>query len=225
VAQPPELTSARGALEHDGSRSVHVGAYAWHRLLRPVVHAVDLGTPRPIEQFLFGPTAVGEMLLPPLASMRKSRRPANPSMWNRLNGPGPALRPTAAPRPAGPPFSPPDAANAASSDRIPSGLAVQRATIASSRRHRTHRRAACRHVESLAAENRQRKHGLRQAFALTPSGRRRHQRLQAAAALRLPAPRPLPRRTRQGRSCCSRWSRSSRRNAGRGRCGTRRYGR
>jgi hypothetical protein len=52
-----------------------------------------------------------------------------------------------------------------------------------------------------------------------------HWRQQAVAARRPPALRPLPLRTRRGRSCCSRWSRSSRRSAGRGRCGTRRYGR
>jgi len=60
---------------------------------------------------------------------------------------------------------------------------------------------------------------------LTPLGRRSHQHLQAAGARRLPAPRPLPRRTCQDCSCCSRWSGSSRRNAGQGRCGTRRWGR
>jgi hypothetical protein len=41
----------------------------------------------------------------------------------------------------------------------------------------------------------------------------------------LPVPRLLPRRTLPGRSCCSRWSRSSRRSAGCGGSGTRRYGR
>jgi hypothetical protein len=39
---------------------------------------------------------------------------------------------------------------------------------------------------------------------------------------RLSAPRPLPLQTDRGRSSCSRWSQSSRRNAGCARCGTRR---
>jgi hypothetical protein len=60
--------------------------------------------------------------------------------------------------------------------------------------------------------------------ALTPSGIRPHQRLPAVAR-RPPALRAPPRRTRQDRSCCSRWSRSSRRSVGYARCGTRRYGR
>jgi hypothetical protein len=51
---------------------------------------------------------------------------------------------------------------------------------------------------------------------LTPSGRRPRERLPAAAARRPPAPRPPPLRMRGGRSCCSRWSRSSHRNVGRG---------
>ena len=57
---------------------------------------------------------------------------------------------------------------------------------------------------------------------LTPSDRRPAQRGQAVAARCLPVPRLLPRRTHPGRSCCSRWSRSS---AGYGGSGTRRYGR
>ena len=60
---------------------------------------------------------------------------------------------------------------------------------------------------------------------LTPSDRRPAQRRQAVAACCLPVPRLLPRRTHPGRSCCSRWSRSSRRSAGCGGSGTRRYGR
>jgi hypothetical protein len=51
-------------------------------------------------------------------------------------------------------------------------------------------------------------------YPLTPSGRRPHQRLQAMAARRSPAPQPLPQRIHPGRSRCSRWSRSSRRSAG-----------
>ena len=63
------------------------------------------------------------------------------------------------------------------------------------------------------------KPGLHQTFALTPSGGRPHQRLPTMAARRLSALRSLSRRTHRGRSCCSRWSRSSRRNAGFARCG------
>jgi hypothetical protein len=64
-----------------------------------------------------------------------------------------------------------------------------------------------------------------QTFALTPSGRRPPQRLRPVAARHphLPALRPLPRRKHQDCSCCSRWSRSSHRSAGRARCRTRRY--
>jgi hypothetical protein len=64
-------------------------------------------------------------------------------------------------------------------------------------------------------------------FALTPSGRRRHECPLSAVGrhLLLPPPRPLPLRRHRGCSCCSRWSRSSHRSAGRARCGTRRYGR
>ena len=82
-------------------------------------------------------------------------------------------------------------------------------------------------VERLAAENCQPKHGLHRTIRPHPM---RQTTTPAPASgggshPRLPALRPLPLQMHRGRSCCSRWSRSSRRNAGRARCGTRRYGR
>ena len=130
----------------------------------------------------------------------------------------PAMTSTGRPIVAGePPFPPPESRtpHPYPAKSMSSRLALQRATIASSRRcrrtaRRPHRSPRCRElpapsVDAPATGGRWRRPYWcaddrgncrtccrSRTLALTPSGRRPHRRRQAVAARRLPAPLPLP---------------------------------